>query len=459
LLRVASDERLVAAVRAGSEPAFEAIYDRHHRVLLSFCRHMLGSADEAADAVQHTFVAAYRDLTTSDKPIRLRPWLFAIARNRCLSMLRARRDHVDVELANPATEGLSAQVVRRQELRDLLADVGRLPEDQRAALVLAELGAVPHGEIAEILDCPREKVKALVFQARSSLAADREAREAPCQEIREELSVLRGGALRRSHLRRHLRQCDGCRAFRDEVRRQRSAMAVVLPVVPAVGLKHSVLSAVGGGGGAAGAASAGGATAGALGAQALAVKALVAVTVVAGAGLGARAVVDRVTESSGPAVAPHVERASDGVRPGLASGLPGVAAAFSTTTTHPAGTHVSTQSRGHSPAAATHGKKSVAAAGAPGRERPGGPHTSNAGNRGHAHQPAGGGGNGHAPKGNAYGRVPHESRPPPHRAPVAPPVHPSTPTSNGGGAGSGHANVPAHGKSPGASDPAGSSGL
>src|SRR4051794_41552086 len=68
LLRVASDERLVDHVRAGSEAAFEVVYDRHHRGILAFCRHMLGSVEEAEDAVQHTFMAAYRALLGSDKP-------------------------------------------------------------------------------------------------------------------------------------------------------------------------------------------------------------------------------------------------------------------------------------------------------------------------------------------------------------------------------------------------------
>jgi RNA:NAD 2'-phosphotransferase (TPT1/KptA family) len=59
LLRVASDERLVALVRGGSEAAFEAIYDRHHRGILAFSRHMLSSVDEAEDALQHTFMAVH----------------------------------------------------------------------------------------------------------------------------------------------------------------------------------------------------------------------------------------------------------------------------------------------------------------------------------------------------------------------------------------------------------------
>ena len=69
LLRLASDERLVELLRGGSEAAFEALYARHHRGVLSFCRHMLGSAEEAEDAVQHTFLAAYRDIAGSSKEL------------------------------------------------------------------------------------------------------------------------------------------------------------------------------------------------------------------------------------------------------------------------------------------------------------------------------------------------------------------------------------------------------
>src|SRR5919205_1455575 len=108
LLRLAADERLVELVRAGSEPAFEAVYDRHHRGILSFCRHMLGSADEAEDAVQHVFLAAYRSLRAGDgRAINLRPWLYTIARNRCLSVLRARRERPLDEIPEPSTEHLA----------------------------------------------------------------------------------------------------------------------------------------------------------------------------------------------------------------------------------------------------------------------------------------------------------------------------------------------------------------
>src|SRR2546423_4236699 len=229
---------------------------------------MLASREEAEDAVQQAFVSAYQDLTSSDRPIKLKPWLYTIARNRCLSILRARREQ-PAELADVPTAGLAEEVQHRDDLRRLLADVRELPEDQRAALVLSELGDMSHAEISEIVGCETLKVKSLVFQARSSLIESRSAREIPCDEIREQLATLRGGALRRGPLRRHLRTCAGCSEFRDQVKRQRQMMAALLPVIPSAGLKASVLggvglgpavaglTAAGGGAGAAGAGAAG----------------------------------------------------------------------------------------------------------------------------------------------------------------------------------------------------------
>jgi RNA polymerase sigma factor (sigma-70 family) len=244
LPRVSSDERLVAAVRAGDERAFEAAYDRYHRQLLAFCRHMLGTREEAEDALQHVFISAHAGLLANDRPVQLKPWLYAIARNRCLSVLRARQDMGAIdEGAEPSTDGLAvaAEVERRQDLRDTLADLARLPDDQRAALVLTELGDLSHEEIAGVLDVRTAKVKALVFQAREALAAYRDARAADCSGIREQLATLRGGALRRGPLRRHVAVCPGCADFEREVTRQRAALALVLPVIPSLALKHVAL--------------------------------------------------------------------------------------------------------------------------------------------------------------------------------------------------------------------------
>src|SRR3954454_10952481 len=97
-----SDERLVEHVKRGEDAAFEVLYDRHSPGVLGFCRHMLRSPQDAEDAVQHAFIAAYADLQrNSAREIHFKAWLYTIARNRCVSVLRARREHAtaDVELA------------------------------------------------------------------------------------------------------------------------------------------------------------------------------------------------------------------------------------------------------------------------------------------------------------------------------------------------------------------------
>ncbi|MFN2615863.1 MAG: RNA polymerase sigma factor [Thermoleophilaceae bacterium] len=302
------DDRLVAHLRRGSEPAFEVLYERYGARILAFCRHLLGSHEEAEDAVQQTFASAYRDLLRDEREIRLKPWLYTIARNRCLSVLRARREELSPEVDIQVT-GLEEQVERRAELRQLLRDLGDLPEEQRAALLLSEAGGLAHADVAEVLGCEVHRVKALVFRARSGLMQRREARELPCVEVREQLANLRGGSLRRSHLRHHLSECPGCRGFREEVKRQRLLLAAALPVTPSLGLKASVLSAAGFGGGTGGGAAVTGAgvvSGGLPAVAATAAKIAVVGALVGGGAVGGHAaLVD--SGSEGAPAAPAVE--------------------------------------------------------------------------------------------------------------------------------------------------------
>ena len=88
LLRLQSDERLVALIRRGHHGAFEALVQRYQPRLLAFCRHMLGSTEDAEDVLQEVFAAAFNAICADDRPINARPWLYRIARNRCLNHLR-----------------------------------------------------------------------------------------------------------------------------------------------------------------------------------------------------------------------------------------------------------------------------------------------------------------------------------------------------------------------------------
>jgi RNA polymerase sigma factor (sigma-70 family) len=290
LLALASDDRLVEQIRRGNAAAFEVAYERHSAAILSFCRHMLGSREEAEDAVQHTFAAAHSSLLADERDIRLKPWLYAIARNRCLSLLRGRREEAaeDLELE---TAGLHDEVEQRAELRELLADLRDLPAEQRAALLMAELSDLPHSDIAGVLDCEVERVKALVFRARSGLIQRRDARATSCADVREQLANLHGGSLRRGELKHHLRVCEGCRDYREQVRRQRQLLAAVLPVMPSAGLKAGVLGALGIGGGSAGGAAGGGLAA--VGGSSALAKLAVAGVVLGGGAVAGSVALDR----------------------------------------------------------------------------------------------------------------------------------------------------------------------
>jgi RNA polymerase sigma factor (sigma-70 family) len=321
-----SEGELVARVRGGDDTAFEALYDAYNRRLLTFCQHMLGSREEAEDVLQHTFMAAYRSLRAGYDVVDLKPWLYTIARNRCLSVMRARREEVELDDGAPAIEGLAAQVDRRADLRTLVRDVQRLPPDQRAALVLFEVGDHSHKEIAAVLGVRREKVKALVFQAREALMGWRIARETPCAHVREQLATLRGRALGRATIRRHVEQCSGCADYEAAVRSQRAALAVALPVAPAAaGLRAAVLGSAAGGSGLGAAVGAGGATSVAgglagLGLNGVAAKVLLVTALVGGAGVARHETVDQ-----------HQQRRAVRAAPGLRAAPPPSAARLTAT--------------------------------------------------------------------------------------------------------------------------------
>ena len=106
-LRLQSDERLVALTRRGNQAAYEALVGRYQSRLLAFCRHMLGSREDAEDVLQEVFAAAFNAMMGDDRPLNVRPWLYRIARNRSLNHLRRAQaigvDSMDVHLSEHGT--------------------------------------------------------------------------------------------------------------------------------------------------------------------------------------------------------------------------------------------------------------------------------------------------------------------------------------------------------------------
>jgi RNA polymerase sigma factor (sigma-70 family) len=230
------DERLVALIRRGHHGAFEALVQRYQPRLLAFCRHMLSSTEDAEDVLQEVFAAAFNAICADDRPINARPWLYRIARNRCLNHLR--RPHATGQDSMDVFErdgGLSTAdtVHKREEFRRIVADVGELPETQRTALLLREIDALSYEQIAEAMETTVPSVKSLLVRARVALAEAAEARLLTCEEVRLELGRVAEGIARTSPpIRRHLRTCDRCTTFRVELRKTNKALAAVYPVGP-----------------------------------------------------------------------------------------------------------------------------------------------------------------------------------------------------------------------------------
>src|ERR1044071_4132099 len=131
LLRLQSDERLIAMVRRGNQHAFEALVARYQARLLAFCRHMLSSKEDAEDVLQEVFAAAFNAVLADNRPINVRPWLYRIARNRSLNHLRKQQaigmDSMDVHLSENGAS-TADKVHRREEFRLLVQDVQGLAE-------------------------------------------------------------------------------------------------------------------------------------------------------------------------------------------------------------------------------------------------------------------------------------------------------------------------------------------
>jgi RNA polymerase sigma factor (sigma-70 family) len=306
LLRLQSDERLVALTRRGQHAAFEVLCSRYQSRLLSFCRHMLASREDAEDVLQEVFAAAFNAVLADEREINVRPWLYRIARNRSLNHLRRASavgvDSMDVHFAD---HGMSTgdRAIRRESFRELLSDVHDLPETQRTALLLREMDALSYEQIAQAMETTVPSVKSLLVRARISLAEAAEARKLSCAEVRFELGEVAEGLVKLgAPARRHVRSCERCRSFKRQLKENNHALAAVLPVGPLLILKKVLLAKLGsagsahvaGGAGAtvgAGAAAAGGAGATGgiftVGAGALATKAVAGLAAAAIVGAGA----------------------------------------------------------------------------------------------------------------------------------------------------------------------------
>src|SRR3954462_5065033 len=253
-LRVRSDDQLLALFRGGNDDAFRVLHDRYRQRLFAYVRQMLSSCSrqDAEDVLQDVFVRAYGALRNDAREMNVRAWLYRVAHNRCIDHLR-RPVPPAAELFEVSRKPLHDPVEeaqRREDLRRLVEDVGRLPDQQRSALLMREIDGMTYAELAVALDVTVPAVKSLLVRARVGLVEAIEARDADCADIQADL--LRSydrGVKASGRARRHMRSCDGCREYRAALKGMRRSFAALTPVGVGAGWLASLLGLGGGGGG------------------------------------------------------------------------------------------------------------------------------------------------------------------------------------------------------------------
>lgn len=174
------DEALALRATLGDRAATAEIVRRHRVGLEVYCRSILRDGEDARDAAQETLASAVRTLPSRDPGRPLRPWLFRIARNASIDILRRRRIHECLDDHDgPLTAGADTVCENRVRLADLVGDLRALPERQRQAMIMHAAGGLPYEEIARTLQLSVPMARRVVFDARVALRLAATGRDAP----------------------------------------------------------------------------------------------------------------------------------------------------------------------------------------------------------------------------------------------------------------------------------------
>jgi RNA polymerase sigma factor (sigma-70 family) len=249
------DRDIVAAIIAGDPAGLAAAYDRYAASLHAYCATLLGEPADAADAVQDAFVIAAVKLSGLRDADRLRPWLYAVARNECHRRLRARARQAGLdEAAEAADEYVDiSQLAERAELRSLVrAALGGLNPGDREVIELNLRHDLVGADLAEALGVPPNQGYALASRARGQLERSlgallvARAGRSDCADLSALLAGWDGELtpLLRKRVSRHIEDCAVC----GERKRRALSPAMLLTVLPLIpvpaGLRHQILRLV-----------------------------------------------------------------------------------------------------------------------------------------------------------------------------------------------------------------------
>jgi RNA polymerase sigma factor (sigma-70 family) len=242
-----SDERLAELAGMGHSDAFGTLYERYRDALARYCRSIVHDPEDAGDALQNTMVSVLRALQVRGPNGPLRPWLYRIAHNESISILRRRHPHEELSAETPDRVDTELASLAKYRVDSLMSDLRTLPENQRGALVMRELAGLEYDEIGDALDISAVSARKHVFEARVALNDIAAGRDADCADIVRRISDGDGRVLRARSIRGHLRGCASCAAFERGMRTRRGTFGL-LPGVPLVSAGALLTAALHGGG-------------------------------------------------------------------------------------------------------------------------------------------------------------------------------------------------------------------
>lgn len=172
--KVVTDKLLIEGILEGSEEAFQELVERYGRMVYRVAYRITGSPEDADDVTQETFLKVFRSIDRFGRRSSVETWIYRIAVNCALNLVRDRREEPGGEVDRATERPLDdpGRAAERMELRRAIAEaLGKLPPEQRAAVVLHDMEGLTHAQIAEIMGCSEGTVKSRLHHARRKLRA------------------------------------------------------------------------------------------------------------------------------------------------------------------------------------------------------------------------------------------------------------------------------------------------
>ena len=164
---VSADDALLSKIASGDKQAFMQLYEDWSDRLFVFCCRMMKDRDLAKDALQNALVKIYERASQYQEGSNAKAWIYRLTRNVCIDMLRADKNHEEIDETQLPVQEPRARDVALQEA--LTSEIEALPEIYREAVVLRDVQGHSYKEIAEIVEAPLSTVKFRIFKARDIL--------------------------------------------------------------------------------------------------------------------------------------------------------------------------------------------------------------------------------------------------------------------------------------------------